>query len=137
MTDNVVHIIILVAEILLGIAIMIPLVKKFADVSKENVEEKNWYYFLGLILDDMKFVQEAYESGESRKDMVLKMIEVNADAVNYPLTEEEKVKLATMIDSLVEMANIVGVRNMKHEVLQNTIAINEEGQEITVDQEEE
>ena len=113
MTDNVVHIIVLIAEILLGVAIMIPLVKKLVEVSKQNIEQKNWYYFLDLILKDMEYAQDAYQDGKVRREMVLKLIEVNADAANYPLTESEKNQLASMIDSLVDMANIVGIRQIK------------------------
>lgn len=132
MTDNVVHIIVLVAEILLGIAIMIPLVKKLVEVSKQNIEQKNWYYFLDLVLKDMEYAQDAYQDGKVRRDMVLKLIEVNADAANYPLTESEKNQLASMIDSLVDMANIVGIRQIKKEELENQLAIDENGKEITV-----
>ena len=134
MTDNVVHIIVLIAEILLGIAIMIPVVKKLIDVSKENIREKNWYYFLELILRDMEYAQEAYNDGVIRQDMVMKLIEANANAANYPLTENEKHQLASMIDSLVEMANIVGIRGVQHEQLESQIAFDENGKEITVDQ---
>lgn len=132
MTDNVVHIIVLVAEILLGVAIMIPLVKKLVEVSKQNIEQKNWYYFLDLILKDMEYAQDAYQDGKIRRNMVLKLIEVNADAANYPLTESEKNQLASMIDSLVNMANIVGIRQIKKEELESQIAIDEDGKEITV-----
>lgn len=132
MTDNVIHIIVLVAEILLGVAIMIPLVKKLVEVSKQNIEQKNWYYFLDLILKDMEYAQDAYQDGKVRRDMVLKLIEVNADAANYPLTESEKNQLASMIDSLVDMANIVGIRQIKKEELESQIAIDEDGKEITV-----
>ena len=132
MTDNVVHIIVLVAEILLGVAIMIPLVKKLVEVSKQNIEQKNWYYFLDLILKDMEYAQDAYQDGKVRREMVLKLIEVNADAANYPLTESEKNQLASMIDSLVDMANIVGIRQIKKEELESQIAIDEDGKEITV-----
>ena len=132
MTDNVVHIIVLVVEILLGVAIMIPLVKKLVEVSKQNIEQKNWYYFLDLILKDMEYAQDAYQDGKVRRDMVLKLIEVNADAANYPLTESEKNQLASMIDSLVDMANIVGIRQIKKEELENQLAIDEDGKEITV-----
>lgn len=132
MTDNVVHIIVLVAEILLGIAIMIPVVKKLVEVSKQNVEQKNWHYFLDLILKDMEYAQDAYQDGKVRRDMVLKLIEVNADAADYPLTENEKEQLASMIDALVDMANIVGVRKIKGEELESQIAIDEDGKEITV-----
>ena len=132
MTDNVIHIIVLVAEILLGVAIMIPLVKKMVEVSKQNIEQKNWYYFLDLVLKDMEYAQDAYQDGKVRRDMVLKLIEVNADAANYPLTESEKNQLASMIDSLVDMANIVGIRQIKKEELESQIAIDEDGKEITV-----
>ena len=132
MTDNVVHIIVLIAEILLGVAIMIPLVKKLVEVSKQNIEQKNWYYFLDLILKDMEYAQDAYQDGKVRREMVLKLIEVNADAANYPLTESEKNQLASMIDSLVDMANIVGIRQIKKEELESQIAIDEDGKEITV-----
>lgn len=127
------HIIVLIAEILLGIAVIIPVVSQLVKISKENIKQKNWYYFLDLILKDMEFAQEAYASGETREEMVLKMIEVNADAANYPLTENEKVQLANMIKALVQMANIVGIHGIQHEDLPNTIAVTEEGQEITVE----
>lgn len=132
MTDNVVHIIVLVAEILLGVAIMIPLVKKLVEVSKQNIEQKNWYYFLDLVLKDMEYAQDAYQDGKVRRNMVLKLIEANADAANYPLTESEKTQLVSMIDSLVDMANIVGIRQIKKEELESQIAIDEDGKEITV-----
>ncbi|MBQ3502257.1 MAG: hypothetical protein IJA72_01150 [Clostridia bacterium] len=132
MTDNVIHIIVLVAEILLGVAIMIPLVKKLVEVSKQNIEQKNWYYFLDLVLKDMEYAQDAYQDGMVRRNMVLKLIEANADAANYPLTESEKNQLVSMIDSLVEMANIVGIRQIKKEELESQIAIDEDGKEITV-----
>lgn len=102
-----------VIAICTGLIITIPLVKKFYCVMKENAQNKNWYAFLSLILQDMQAVQQNIQDGKDRKEAVMEIIDINANAVNYPLTDEEKQKLSDMIDALVEMANIVGIRNIK------------------------
>lgn len=102
-----------IVSVLTGIVISVPLIIKVVSAVQEAVRNKNWNALINLILENMKEAQKQFETGAERKEFVMGMIEVNAAQVNYPLSDQDYDRISAMIDSLCDMANIVGVRAKK------------------------
>ena len=95
-----------IISVLSGIAVLIPMIIKLVDFSKQVIKEKNWSQMLRLVMNLMAEAEELYETGAERKEWVLKELRAMADSLNYDIDWEV---LSQMIDALCDMAHEVNV----------------------------
>lgn len=96
-------------SIVSGILVCIPLVVKICAMVKTNAKNKNWNLLITGILKYMSAAETMFETGAERKKYIMTDIVYKvARDVNYELTAEDLAKIDAMIDSLCDMANIVG-----------------------------
>lgn len=94
-----------------GILVCIPLVAKICSMVKINAKNKNWNLLITGILKYMGEAEKMFATGAERKSYIMTDIVYKvARDVNYELTAEDLVKIDAMIDSLCDMANIVGAK---------------------------
>ena len=94
----------IVASILAGIAVCIPLAVKLVQYVREAVRAKNYPALVSLVTDLMRQAEAMFEKGPERKTWVLKMVEASARTVNFDID----LNIAgDMIDALCEMARTV------------------------------
>ena len=91
-------------DILIGLAISIPLVVSLIKYVKQAIQEKNWNNLLKLVTNLMVEAEAKFDNGADRKEWVLAMVKASADTINYDIDIEEVGKL---IDSLCEMSKVV------------------------------
>lgn len=97
----------MIASILTGLIICIPLVIKLVQVTREAVQKGRWDQLVSMVADYMEEAEVKFETGAERKDWVMGMIRVSAGKIEYPLSNEEWGKISDMIDHLCEMAHVV------------------------------
>lgn len=105
----------IVASILSGLAVTIPLVLKLIEFVQQSVKEKNWTKLLELVTGFMKEAEPMFQTGEERKSYVLLAIKASADTVNYDIDMDVVSKL---IDDLVAMSRVVNAPAEKTEVVE-------------------
>lgn len=96
-------------HILSGLIICIPLIIKLVQVTKEAIQNRNWYIIISLLSTFMIEAEELYTEGITKKDYVMKMIKQAAPKLNYTLTEEDYLKISDMIDELISMTKHINV----------------------------
>ena len=94
-------------DIMIGIAISIPLIVALIEYVKKAVQEKNWNNLLKLVTNLMIEAEEKFDNGADRKEWVLAMVKASADTINYDINIEEVGKL---IDSLCDMSKVVNAK---------------------------
>lgn len=94
----------IVAEILIGLSIITPLVIKLVQAISTSVREKNWTVLVDLVTNLMKEAEGKFSSGNERRDWVLVMVKASADTINFNVDMEQVGKL---IDSLCAMSKVV------------------------------
>lgn len=94
----------ILCDILMGLAISIPLVVALVKYVKKAIQEKNWKALMELVVNLMKEAEEKFDNGADRKEWVLGMIEASADTINYDIDLDVVSKL---IDDLCAMSKIV------------------------------
>lgn len=99
----------IVIHILSGLIICIPLIIKLVQVTKEAIQNRNWYIIISLLSTFMIEAEELYTEGITKKDYVMKMIKQAAPKLNYTLTEEDYLKISDMIDELIAMTKHINV----------------------------
>lgn len=99
----------IIIHILSGLIICIPLVIKLINVTKEAIQNRNWYIIISLISTFMIEAEELYTEGATKKEYVMKMIKAAAPKLNYELKDEDYVKISDMIDELVAMTKHINV----------------------------
>lgn len=104
MQFDVVELLKLVASILSGIAVCIPLVQKLISVTKAYAKSKNWQPIMKLVMDCMAEAEVLYEDGAARKAYVMSAIRKSATYVNYDI---DMAVISQMIDDLCEMSKVV------------------------------
>lgn len=97
----------MIASILSGLIVCVPLVIKLIQVTKESVRKGNWNKLVGMVADFMSQAEVKIEDNATRKEWVLGMIRTSAGQIDYDLTELEWEKIGTMIDQLCTMARTV------------------------------
>lgn len=99
----------IIASILSGLIVCIPLVVKLVQVTREAVREKNWNILIDRVSKLMVEAEILFDDNHNagRKKYVLDMIEDAADTINYDLTDADKEKLSDLIDALCTMARTV------------------------------
>lgn len=96
-----------IASILSGLIVCVPLVIKLVSVTKESVRKGNWNKLVNMVADYMAQAEVKIEDNSTRKEWVLGMIRTSANQLDYDLTESEWLKISDMIDSLCTMARTV------------------------------
>ena len=97
----------LILTVISGLIICIPLVVKLVKVTKESIQNKNWYLIVKAVSELMQTAEGLMKVGSEKKQYVLTMLEVVAKQIDYQLTEAEWKKISDMIDDLVEMSKVV------------------------------
>ncbi len=97
----------MIAGILSGLIVCVPLVIKLVQVTKEAIRKGNWNKLVGMVAEYMVKAEEKIEDGATRKEWVLGMIRTSAKQIDYDLTDAEWDKISTMIDQLCDMARTV------------------------------
>lgn len=96
----------LIVAILSGLAACIPLAIKLVQYVQKAAQEKNWAALLGLLVDLMEQAEQKFNDGATRKEWVMAMVQTSAEYINYPIDTEA---LSQLIDSLVDMTNVINV----------------------------
>ena len=94
----------ILAEILVGLSVITPLVIKLVQVVSASVKEKNWSVLVELVTNLMKEAEGKFSNGDERKDWVLVMVKASADTINFNVDMEQVGKL---VDSFAEMSKVV------------------------------
>ena len=94
----------ILAEILVGLSVITPLVIKLAQVVSASVKEKNWSVLVELVTNLMKEAEGKFSNGNERKDWVLVMVKASADTINFNVDMDQVGKL---IDNFAAMSKIV------------------------------
>ena len=97
----------IVASILAGLSVCIPLAVKLVQVVRESARKGNWNKIVGMVAEYMSVAEEKIEDGATRKEWVIGMIRTSAGSIDYDLTEAELAKIGEMIDALCDMARTV------------------------------
>lgn len=101
----------IIVHILSGLVVCIPLIIKLIEVTKEAIQNRNWYVLISLLSTFMIEAEEMYTEGKSKKEYVMKMIKQSAPKLNYNLTDDDCLKIDSMIDELVSMSKHVNMVN--------------------------
>ena len=97
----------LIAGILSGLIVCVPLVIKLVQVTKEPIRKGNWNKLVSMVADFMAQAEMKIEDNATRKEWVLGMVRTSANQIDYDLTDAEWEKISNMIDQLCTMARTV------------------------------
>lgn len=97
----------LIAAILGGLAVCIPVVARLVAAVQTAVKEKNWPQIVNLVLQFMQDAEGLFAEGEARKAWVMREVEVAAKNVNYNYDDAAKQKVSDMIDAICAAAKVV------------------------------
>ena len=92
--------------ILLGLAVIIPLVATLIKYVTKAADSKNWNIIVKMVLDLMVQAEQDYSSGAEKKTFVMNQIAVLAKTVNFDIDMD---KVSDLIDALCDMAHEVNV----------------------------
>ena len=95
-----------VISVLSGIAVVIPMIIKLVEFSKQVIKEKNWSQMLRLVMNLMAEAETMYQTGAEKKEWVLKELRAMAESLNYDI---DWTVVSQMIDALCDMAHEVNV----------------------------
>lgn len=93
-----------VADILAGLAVIIPLLMTLVKYVKQAAKEKNWNALLKMVMNLMEQAEGKFEDGVDRKQWVMAMVKASADTINYDYDADA---IGALIDSLCQMAKVV------------------------------
>ncbi len=100
-------------QVLIGLAIIIPLAWKMIEYSKKAVKERNWRVLLKMVIDLMQTAEDQFVNGASRKNWVLSIVKASADKIDFDIDMDE---VGELIDSLCAMTKIVNPPTKKEKV---------------------
>ena len=100
----------IIVKILSGLIIIIPLVAELVKYVKKSIKEKNWSKLLELILKLMAEAETKFDTGATRKEWVLAMVQASADTINYEVNIKE---VSDLIDNLCKMSKTVNAESKK------------------------
>ena len=92
--------------VLIGLAVVIPLIVALVKYITKATEEKNWNIIVKMVLDLMVQAEKDYSSGAERKEFVLNQLKVAAKTVDFEIDWD---KVSDLIDALCAMAKEVNV----------------------------
>ena len=94
-------------QILVGLAVIIPLVVALVKYVGKATESKNWNVVVKMVLDLMVQAEQDYSTGAEKKDFVMNQIAVLAKTVDFDIDMN---KVSDLIDALCDMAHEVNVQ---------------------------
>lgn len=97
----------LIASILSGLAVCIPLVYQLIKYVRSAAAESRWDDLLRLVIKNMTTAEGLFETGAERKEWVMGLLTANAASVGYDLKPEDVTKISKMIDDLCAMSKVV------------------------------
>ena len=95
-----------VISVLSGIAVIIPMIIKLVEFSKQVIKEKNWSQMLRLVMNLMAEAETMYQTGAEKKEWVLNELRAMAQSLNYDI---DWTVVSQMIDALCDMAHEVNI----------------------------
>lgn len=95
-----------VPQILVGLAVIIPLVVALIKYVTKAADDKNWNIVVKMVLDLMVQAEQDYSTGAEKKEFVMNQIAVLAKTVDFEIDMD---KVSDLIDALCEMAHEVNV----------------------------
>lgn len=93
--------------ILVGLAVVIPLVIALIKYVQKAAEDKNWNIIVKMVLDLMVQAEHDYATGAERKEFVMNQMKVMATTVDFEVDWD---KVSDLIDALCDMAHEVNVQ---------------------------
>ena len=93
--------------ILVGLAVVIPLVIALIKYVTKAADDKNWNIIVKMVLDLMVQAEHDYTSGTERKEFVMNQMKVLANTVDFEIDWD---KVSDLIDALCDMAHEVNVQ---------------------------
>ena len=99
----------LIASVLSGLAVCIPLVQRVVALAKEaSVAEKSWAPIMKILLELMKDAEKLFNDGESRKEYVMDAIQKTAVYVEYAI---DMAVISQMIDDICAASKVVNAQS--------------------------
>lgn len=95
-----------VPQILVGIAVLIPLIVALIKYVTKAAEDKNWNIVVKIVLDLMVQAEKDYSTGAEKKEFVMNQLKVLAGTVDFEIDWD---KVSDLIDALCDMAHKVNV----------------------------
>lgn len=95
-----------VPQILVGIAVLIPLIVALVKYVTKAAEDKNWNIVVKMVLDLMVQAEKDYSTGAEKKEFVMNQLKVLAGTVDFEIDWD---KVSDLIDALCDMAHEVNV----------------------------
>ena len=97
----------ILASVLAGLAVCVPLAGKLVSAVRESARKGNWDQLVGMVAGFMAEAEVKIGDSATRKEWVIGMIRASAGSLDYELTDAELVKISDMIDALCTMAKTV------------------------------
>lgn len=94
----------IIAQILIGLSVCIPLVVELIKKTEAAVKEKNWSAIVAAVLKLMAEAENMFDEGTSRKKWVMVEIKKTAELLSYNYDIEAEIKISKMIDAICEAA---------------------------------
>ena len=92
--------------ILVGLAVLIPMVIALIKYVTKAAEDKNWNIIVKMVLDLMVQAEQDYSTGAEKKEFVMNQLRVMAETVDFEIDWD---KVSDLIDALCDMAHEVNV----------------------------
>lgn len=92
--------------ILVGLAVLIPMVIALIKYVTKAAEDKNWNIIVKMALDLMVQAEKDYSTGAEKKEFVMNQLRIAAKTVDFEIDWD---KVSDLIDALCEMAKEVNV----------------------------
>lgn len=92
--------------ILVGLAVLIPMVIALIKYVTKAAEDKNWNIIVKMVLDLMVQAEQDYSTGAEKKEFVMNQLKVMAGTVDFEIDWD---KVSDLIDALCDMAHEVNV----------------------------
>lgn len=93
-------------RILVGVAVLIPLVIALIKYVKKAADDRNWNIIVKMVLDLMVQAEKDYSTGTEKKEFVMNQLHIAAKTVDFEIDWD---KVSDLIDALCEMAKEVNV----------------------------
>ena len=108
--DKWVTLIMLLVEILSGVAVCIPLVVKLVDYVQQASKEKNWNKIVEAVLKLMVEAEKQFVEGAAKKVWVMSEVKVLANSINYDYDEVAEQKISVMIDAMCDASKVLNTK---------------------------
>lgn len=92
--------------ILVGLAVLIPMIIALIKYVTKAAEDKNWNIIVKMVLDLMVQAEQDYSTGAEKKEFVMNQLKVMAETVDFEIDWD---KVSDLIDALCDMAHEVNV----------------------------